>query len=51
MLMGDVFIEIMRRGMVKHTRVARINYHLSFLDEDQGMFKVCFDGKAISKGN
>jgi len=51
MLIGDVFIEVMKRGMLKHTRAARINYHLAFLEEEKDRFYVSFNGKEMSKGN
>jgi len=37
-LLGDVFIELMEEGVLGDKRLARINYHLSFLEEKEGRF-------------
>jgi hypothetical protein len=37
-LLGDVFIQLMEENILGDKRIARINYHLSFLEEREGIF-------------
>lgn len=38
-LMGDVFIEIMERGTLQDSRVARINYNLEFMGKEGDLYR------------
>jgi hypothetical protein len=49
-LMGDIFIEIKERGVLMDIRVARINYHLGFLEEVNKSYLVSFRGIELAIG-
>ena len=47
-LMGDVFIELMKEGMVSDSRVSRINYHMEFAKEAGQKWTISLDGPALT---
>ncbi len=46
--MGDIFIEIMEKGILCDRRMARINYHLSFLLQNNGSSVISLKGIEVA---
>lgn len=47
-LMGDVFIELMKEGLVADSRVSRINYHMEFAKQDGQRWTIALEGPSLT---